>query len=151
MITTDAEFVGAWVAERVGFKWTPGRSQAIGRIRDGIIVAGVLYEDYNGVNVVCHIACEKTGIDRRFLSIIFDYPFKQLKCKRITAIVAQSNIKSRRLVEHMGFEVEANLRHAHPDGDLIVYRMMADDCRWTKEILYGQSKRTSSARLRSSS
>lgn len=145
MICTDADVIGPWVADRVGFRWTQGRSQAIGRIKDGKVVAGVLYEDYNGVNVVCHIACEKTGINRRFLLIIFDYPFQQLKCKRITVVIAQSNTASRRLVEHMGFEVEANLHHAHPDGDLIVYRMMADDCRWTKEILYGQSKRTSGA------
>lgn len=149
MISTDAELIGPWVADRIGFKWTTGRSQAIGRVKNGEVVAGVLYEDYNTVNVVCHIACDPNGINRQFLSIIFDYPFRQLKCQRITAVVAESNEKSRNLVEHMGFEVEANLLHAHPDGDLIVYRMMADDCRWTKEFLYGQSKRTSGARLRS--
>jgi len=136
MICTDAETVGPWVASKVGFKWVKGRGAAIGRVKDGEIVAGVIYEDYNGANVVCHIAIDKNGGSKKFFSIIFDYPFVRLGVKRITAVVAQNNRASRKLVEHMGFEVEANLRDAHPDGDLLVYKMTAEQCRFTKELPY---------------
>ena len=145
MISTNSDLIGAWVAKKIGFDWFEGRATAIGRIKNGEIVAGVVYEDYNGANVMCHIAGSGNWASREFLSIIFDYPFNQLQCKRITAVVVQSNEKSRRLVEHLGFEVEANLRDAHPDGDLIVYRMTADKCRWTKELPYENFSR--SARL----
>ena len=136
MICTDAEIIGPWVAEQTGFKWIPKRSSAIGRIKGGEIVAGVLYEDYNGVNVVCHIAGVGRWMNRSLLCLIFDYPFRVLGCSRITAVIAESNEKSRKLVEHMGFTVEANLHQAHPDGDLIVYKMTLDNCRWLKELPY---------------
>lgn len=140
MIVFDANILGPWVAQRIGFRYTPGSMSAIGRVKDGQIVGAVLYENFNGTNVVCHIAGEGRWLNRRLLSIIFDYPFKQLKAKRITVVVAQSNAASRRLVEHLGFELEAILHDAHPDGDLRVYKMMADQCRWIKELPYEHAK-----------
>ena len=35
--------------------YNPDRSNAVGLMRDGKIVAGVVYENYNGQSVVCHI------------------------------------------------------------------------------------------------
>lgn len=142
MIFFDAEIIGPWVAERVGMKrYIPGSASAIGRVKDGKIVAGVLYEDYNGANVSCHIAGEgKNWLSRKFISIIFDYPFNQLKVKRITGIVQSTNIKAQHLDEHLGFEREFVMKDAHPDGDLIVYKMTADKCRWLKDLPYERFK-----------
>lgn len=133
----DADIVGPWVAARIeGMTYYPGTSSAIGRVKDGKLVAGVLYQDHNGPNVFAHIAVEPGGMNRRFLSIIFDYPFNQLKVDRITGIVASSNLAARKLDEHLGFELEAILQGAHPDGDLCVYKMTAEKCRWIKELPY---------------
>ncbi|MFJ0379149.1 GNAT family N-acetyltransferase [Bordetella bronchiseptica] len=137
MITFDAEVVGPWVASRVGKPYVPGTCSAIGRVVNGKIVAGVLYEEFNGTNVFCHIAGDGRGwLSRNFLSIIFDYPFRQLKVKRITGVVASSNEAARKFDEHLGFELEAILLGAHPDGDLLVYKMTADKCRWLKDLPY---------------
>lgn len=137
MITFDAEMLGPWVAQRADLVYVPNTASGIGRIKNGQIVAGVLYQDHNGPNVFCHIAAEgNRWANRRFLSIIFDYPFKQLKVKRITVCVAESNTASRRFVEHLGFELEANLQGAHPNGDLLVYKMTVENCRWLKELPY---------------
>lgn len=138
MIFFDANVIGPWVSERAGLPpYKPGSGAAIGRIKDGKIVAGVLYEDCNGANVVCHIAGEgKNWLNRRFLSIIFDYPFNQLGVKRITGYVLSTNKAAQRLDEHLGFEREFVMKDAHPDGDVIGYVMTRDKCRWLKELPY---------------
>lgn len=133
----DVDVIGPWVASRIeGMSYYPGTSTGIARIKGGKIVAGVLYQDHNGPNVFAHIAVDPGGMNRHFLSIIFDYPFNQLKAKRITGVVASSNTAARKLDEHLGFELEAILQDAHPEGDLCVYKMTADKCRWIKELPY---------------
>lgn len=133
----DAEVIGPWVASRIpGMTYYPGTCSGIARVKDGRIVAGAIYHDFNGANVYAHIAVEPGGMNRQFISIIFDYPFKQLGVQRITGIVPSSNDAARRLDEHLGFELEATLQGAHPDGDLLIYKMTADSCRWLKELPY---------------
>ena len=103
------------------------------------IHAGVAYCEWNGVNVVCHIASDRTRrwLTRQYLWTIFDYPFRQLNVNRITVTIGEGNMDSRRLAEHLGFELEATLKSAHPSGDLLVYRMFKHSCRWLQnENLY---------------
>ena len=133
-IVFDADRIGPWVCERAGGTWLPGRGTAIGLQRDGELVAGVLYEDYNGANVVMHVASDGTGawLTKAYLRTCFDYPFRQLGCRRVTGIVPSSNEKALAFDQHLGFEVEATLSDAHSDGDLIVLRMKREDCRWIR-------------------
>lgn len=139
----DADIVGPWVCERSGGTWVKGRGTAIGKIQDGQLVAGVLYEDWNGANVVCHIAGDGNWATREYLNVIFDYPFNQLKVKRITTPVASTNIKSINLVTRMGFTLECTLAQANPDGDIHLFRMWREECKYIRGK-YGKSKRTSS-------
>lgn len=121
-----------WVEKRVRGSFDGARG--IGLSNDGELCAGVVYEDWNGVNVVCHIASEgRIWATRWYLGIIFDYPFVQLGVNRITVAVGEGNKDSRRFVEHLGFTREANLTGAHPTGDLIIYRMWKTDCRFLRE------------------
>lgn len=137
MIIFDVDAIGAWMASKVdGMEYHPGTATGIGRVKDGRIVAGVIYTEWNGANVMAHIAAEPGGVNRRFLSIICDYPFNQLGVKRITGVVASSNTAARKFDEHLGFELEAILQDAHPDGDLLIYKMTADKCRWLRELPY---------------
>lgn len=129
----DAEIVGPWVASRTGGTWSPGRGTAIGKLDDqGKLIAGVLYEDWNGANIVCHIAGEGNWASRQFLNVIFDYPFNQLKVRRITVPVGSTNIKSIHLVTRMGFALESTLAQAIPGGDLLLYRMFRSECQYLR-------------------
>jgi len=101
-------------------------------MRRGALMAGVLYEDWNHANVVCHIAGIGRWATREFLRVIFDYPFRQLAVKRITVPVASTNAKAVQFVEHLGFTLEAKLKDAHPEGDLLIYKMTPAECRWLK-------------------
>lgn len=79
-----------------------------------------------------HVAAEPgvNWISRRFLHLVFSYPFVQLKCKKVLGVVGSGNTAAQRLDEHLGFELEATLTDAHPDGALLVYSMRKEDCRW---------------------
>jgi RimJ/RimL family protein N-acetyltransferase len=132
MLIFDASIVGPWVSKKTGGSWCDGRGQAIGKVVDGKLVAGVLYEDFNRANIVCHIAGEENWADRRFLAVIFDFPFNQLKARRITVPIDGKNVKSQKLVEHMGFVLESRLEQATLDSDILLFRLFKDECKYLK-------------------
>lgn len=101
------------------------------------IVAGVLYDNYNGANIHATIAGTegKNWLTREFIRVMFDYPFRQLKVKRITVVIADDNARSIALAEHLGFSREATLVDAYPTGNLLIYVMHRASCRWLpKEV-----------------
>lgn len=111
---------------------------AIGLERDGELVAGVLYDRYNGASICMHVAADGSNwLTREFLFVAFAYPFNQLGCKRITGIVNSNNVRAQRFDEHLGFTLEARLKDAMPDGaDMLIYRMLRDECIWIKGRSY---------------
>lgn len=123
--------VVSWVARRTNEFGRFGTDIGIGWAKAGQLVAGVAYADWNGPNVVCHIAAEgRRWATREYLGVIFDYPFRQLGCKRITVCVGEGNTASRRFVEHLGFTLEAELAGAHSTGHLRIYRLWSGECRY---------------------
>lgn len=133
LVTFDASLVAPWVFERAGGQYTPGCCSAIGRIKDGKLVAGVTYSDYNGASVVCGIAGEGSWANRGFLWLIFDYPFNQLGVRRITTFINPNNKVSQKFTLRLGFTLESTLKEAHPDGDMWVTRMFKHECKWIEE------------------
>lgn len=132
-ISFDADLVGPWVYARAGGRYIPECCTAIGLLRGGNLVAGVTYSDYNGTNVIASIAGIGNWANRGFLWLIFDYPFNQLGCTRITTYINPDNEVSQKFTLKLGFELECKLKDAHPDGDIWVTRMFKQDCKWIKE------------------
>lgn len=128
----DPYIVGPWVAEKTNGTWAPGRGTGIGKIKDGKLIAGALYEDWNGSSVICHIAGEGLWADRKYLAVIFDYPFNQIQAKKIIAPVCSTNQKSIDMLEHMGFNQEAKLHGATSKGDLLFFVMDKEDCKYLR-------------------
>lgn len=132
-ITFDADLVGPWVYERAGGQYVPGCCTAIGRVKDGKLVAGVTYSEYNGASVVCGIAGEGRWANRGFLWLMFDYPFNQLKVKRITTFINPKNEVSQKFTLKLGFTLESKMQDAHPEGDMWVTRMLRHECKWIED------------------
>lgn len=110
--------------------------KGIGLEVDGELVAGVIYESFNGNNVWMHVAISDGGrhLTRSALRNCFDYPFNQMGVQRITGYVEASNTAARRFDEHLGFRQEAVLSGAASDGgDVIIYVMRREDCRYLKD------------------
>lgn len=109
--------------------WISGAT--IGVSRDNSIVAGVTFTQWTGPNIFTAVAVEdRRAISRKFLFLCFWYAFEQLQCRRITALVNEDNSASIRGLEHLGFTREATLVDAAPKGDVIVYRLFREDCKW---------------------
>lgn len=124
--------VVVWVAQRVGDRDNFGTAVGFGIEDNGELIAGVVFNEYNGVNYNMHVASDgsKRWLSKKLLWMVFDYAFNQAKVKRITGLVGEGNIQARRFDEHVGFRLEATLKSAHPSGDLLVYAMFSDDCKW---------------------
>lgn len=105
--------------------------QGIGLQQDGKLIAGVKYDQYNRASVCMHVAAiGKRWMTREYLRVCFDYPFRQLGVRKILGLVSTSNLAAQRFDEHLGFVREALLVDAAPDGDLIIYSMTRQQCRF---------------------
>lgn len=140
-LSFDAELIGPWVCERTGGTWCKGRGTAIGKVKNGKLIAGILYEDCNGTNVVAHIAGEGIWLDRSLMWLMFNYPFVQLGVNRITAPVNSNNAKSIAFLERIGFIMETKLHGATSNGDILLFRMFKSECKYLEKD-YGEIVRS---------
>src|SRR3989304_2978319 len=130
-IVSDPGRVWAYVNAQVPVPVTSGM-KGLGYEVEGELIAGVLYEGWNGVNVWMHVATTPgKRWSREYLRYCFQYPFVELGCKRVSGYVEASNTAARRFDEHLGFEREAVLQGAAADGgDVILDRMWRKGCRY---------------------
>lgn len=130
MLTTDIPSVAGWVANMADAdpRLTVG---AIGWIRDDDLTCGAFYENYTHRSITATIAIAPGAVmPKEFLWAIFYYPFVQLDCEKIVALIAENNRKSQTLVEKMGFVREAVVADYYPEGDLLIYSMTKSQCRF---------------------
>jgi len=123
-----------WITKRIpGFTASIG-AKALGVVSGQDIIAGVVYERFNGVHVEISIAAEsRAWASRSTLFTLFHYPFVQLGCKAISVIVPSSNLASLNLATKLGFEMEAIVKYAAHDGSsLIILKMLRENCKWIK-------------------
>lgn len=107
--------------------------RAIGLRSNGQLVAGVVYEGFNGRNVWMHVAAAPGAnwLVRSYLRACFHYPFVTCGVDRVSGYVNASNTAARRFDEHLGFKEEARLCGAAPDGgDVVLYVMWKRECRY---------------------
>lgn len=131
IVYDEKQVVGAWVCERTGGVWSPADSEAIGLVRDGLLVAGVLFDHFNGRSIAMHVAGHgMRWCTRAFLRACFGYAFVQLGVHKVLGLVDEANVRAQRLDEHLGFHLEARITDAAPGGDLLIYSMTAATCRF---------------------
>ena len=110
-------------------------AQCFGMVRDERIIACVLFDGHNGASVYMHVASSAPGwVTREYIRAVFDYAFRQLDCRVIIGLVAESNLKARRFDEHLGFTLAGTIPDGCPDGDLLIYTMHRDRCRWLEVL-----------------
>lgn len=136
----DKERVADFVATKIKYmKGDYKDYEAIGIEKNGDLIAGVVYTDYNPSDgdIQMHIAattprwCTKNTI-RMFL----DYPFNQLDCVRVTALCAEDNPRVARFLDGIGFTREGILRKAFGRRtNAIIFGMLKEECQWLKKDL----------------
>lgn len=127
-LVSDHE-VGYWVAAQMDGDYDKTKSHAIGFVRDGKLIAGFVYEKWNGQSVFCHLAI-KGQINKTFLKVAMGYAFEGLGAKKIIGPILHSNQKSIKAAKALGFIEEARITNAAPNGDILLYTMTAEQCRF---------------------
>ena len=136
--------IGRWIEAKTGGSYD-GRAISIGLIRDdGEILAGILYESWNGASMMCHMAAIGR-LTREFLWVNADYAFRQIGVKKLIAPISSANHQMRSLAWHLGFIEESIIHDGHPDGDLVLMTLMKADCRFLDKETYGKTQTASLA------
>jgi len=131
-IVFDTRRIFDFVQQRNPLSWIEG-CKGIGLERDGELIAGVIYEGFNGTNIWMHVAAVPGArwMTREYLRYCFHYPFIELGCRYVRGYVEASNHAARRFDEHLGFTQAAVLPGAATDGgDVILYVMPKEGCRY---------------------
>lgn len=146
------DVLAPWIERRI--ESAPGRlgpCQTIGFAIDDELIAAAAYRHFrelpHGNDIeIAFAAISPRWCTRGNLAVIFEYPFRQLNCARLTAIVQQSNKRSRRLIAGecssgkgksagLGFKREGVIRKGW-DGreNAIVYGMTRQEAqRWLEK------------------
>lgn len=128
------EAVGRFVCDQIGDGGTYHSHQTIGVLSKdrSTLIGGVVYHNYDGSNIMADIAATSPRwCSRSTLKAIFDYPFVQLGCRRVTCKVSSGNKRSSRLAERLGFQREGLLREGGIGGeDAIIYGILKSERRY---------------------
>lgn len=123
-----------WAGARLGIP-DFGPCATIGVIKNKSLAAVLVYNNYRPPNIEMTLATSTPyWASREVLGAIFRYPFVQLGCKRVTAVMADGNIKGREFVVRLGFVLEGVHPHWLPTGTAMTYGMLrAHAARWIGE------------------
>ena len=133
--------IGRWVAGKINGVYHEGDT-AIGLVKDDKIIAGVLYENWNGRSIIAHMGVEGR-LTSAYIGAVFDYAYNVCNVEKVILPVGSTNAKSIKLVENMGFAEEGKIADASPEGDIVIYTLKKADCRFLGDR-YGK-KRTDPA------
>lgn len=115
------ERVTRWVAEQLGFAQLPSACASIGYEVDGVLQAGVMFDNMTETNVFAHIVSIAPALPISLVTAVGRYAFDQIGAQRITFMVADNNAKCLRLVRALGAVFEARLARGHAKGDVLIF------------------------------
>lgn len=134
VVLDRSKVVGPWVCERLKARFDPDSDAAIGLERDGVLIAGAVFDNYRGASICVHVASEGSHwLTRDFLRAVFSYAFDTAAVHKVIGPVDSYNTQARRFDEHLGFVLEATLSGASTNGDLCLYTMTRQQCRFLKD------------------
>lgn len=126
------EAVAAWVKARMPWVSSFGTCTAIGVLHRRQLIAGMVYYDYSSPNIACAFAADNFAWPQvGVLGGLFQYPFGQLGCARITTYVREGDERALGFARTLGFLDEGVHRRLFPDGSTgISLGMLREECRW---------------------
>lgn len=108
-----------------------GDCRAVGIARDGKLIGAILWFNYRHPDIEVGMLTVEPWATRGMVRELASYPFRQLGCERVTAIVHENNTRVRKFLERQNFQREGVKRRAFPDGDGIMYGILKHECKWS--------------------
>lgn len=112
MIISGA-LVADYVASRIGKKLIEPYA-ALGTIRNGRIVAGVVFNSWTGPDIEITVASEPGGLTRRLLRECADYAWSQAQAVRVSITTESPEVVA--LAQRLGGTVEGIKRNGFGPG-----------------------------------
>lgn len=111
--------------------------QCLAFMQENHVVGVVVYFNFRWPNIEVAFYCDdpRWALNRNMVGQALAYPFVQLNCNRMTAIVEKINKRSRKMVQRLGFVEEGKLRKAGEKGDMFIYGLLPNEYRLRN---YGQ-------------
>lgn len=132
MIVTGPDIV-KWALDRMEC-YEFDNPVGVGIIRDNRIVGAVVYDNYRPEAKTIYVSIaldDKRALTKDLLIQLFHYPFEQLNCNRMVALIDTRNTPSLTLCRRLGFVQEGVLRKAGlNNSDLAIFAMLRDECLW---------------------
>ena len=125
----------SWLEERIDHYTTQSdtRIMAVLGDDDEVLAVAAYYnwsQHYRSIDVSFAADTPKWGT-RHIMRSLITYPFEQLDCVRVTALVMATNHRARRLCEAVGFIEEGVARQGfHPDDAVIYGLLKSEASRW---------------------
>lgn len=124
------ELLSVWTARQIGDAHLEG-GVGFGAVRDGKLIGAIVFTEHRGPDVRVSFAGFGPWLSRRLLRTAAAYAYRDLGCRRITAVVKRANKTSRRQVEKIGFRLEGSHPASFEDGGAACsYGMLREQCRW---------------------
>src|SRR6187549_2264145 len=90
-------------------------------MRNGKLAAIAVYHDYAPPCIqMSFYALTPRWAHMSTIRDLLNYPFGQLKCRRVTSLVKKKNARSRRMVEGLGWKLEGVVRKGGRKGEDII-------------------------------
>lgn len=103
----------------------------ISRSHDGKLLGGVIFDGFTGGSIQAHVAAfAPFWLNRRFLWMMFDYPFNQLGVGRVFCNIRGANAEALEFNLKLGFKEVVRLDGVFPHDECVITSMSRDECRW---------------------
>lgn len=122
----------AWAAERIGIGAFRSDAQVIGIERSGRLAGVVVFDTFSRCDCNMHVASDGSGhwMTAGFLRAVFAYVFTQCGLLRVSAPIAEGNVKALKFVASVGFEREGYHPQACSSGAIISTGLLKSRCRY---------------------
>ena len=133
LITEPKIALTTWLCERIGYIPTP-ELVCVGQWdNDNERLIGVVgYDGWSETKVEIHSAGEPGTywLTKELLCEAFTFPFIGLDKKVIISRVSTGNPAAVKMNKGLGFTQQCCIRDGADDGDLLIFAMHKDECRW---------------------
>jgi RimJ/RimL family protein N-acetyltransferase len=131
--------VANWVSKEIfGIYGQFKNYRSIGIIDDNKLLAGIVYSNYHEkidgtpLSLEMSIASiDKRWCNRHNLKALFDFPFIELRLKRVQTLCSKNEGDIMNFNKRLGFTQEGTHREAWPmGGDAVSWGMLKSECKW---------------------
>lgn len=92
------------------------------------------YSAWTPNSVTISIALEHPSAFRHLRYPAFEYPFLEAGREIVLAYILDTNSRSVRLTERLGFQLVTRIRDGWTRGtDILMYEMRKENCRWLRQ------------------